>query len=100
MHTHAYAHHRAFGPGMTSKGVLRGHGCGYRVCSTCEGHEESISLRIYLLATICLERGTQQVSTFGQYVGVALAELLEQRGGSLDVREEERDGPRRELMHT
>src|SRR5262245_7808369 len=89
MQSHPHTHRHAVGTGTTRNGALIGHGCGHGICSMGEGHEKSISLRIDLLATICLERGTQQVSTFGQYAG-----------GALDVCEEERDGACRELMHT
>ncbi len=43
---------------------------------------------------------TEELAALLQHTGVTLAQLLEQRGGALDIRKEECDGPRRELKHT
>src|SRR5205823_14614846 len=97
---HAHAHKRALRPGMRGEAALHLHGCTDRLAGASEGHEEAISLRVDLVAAILLEGTSHQGSIFLQQARVALAPVMKQLGGPLDVGEEERDGTHWEVMHT
>ena len=85
---------------MRGEGALHLHGCTDRLAGASEGHEEAISLRVDLVAAILLEGTSHQGSILLQHARVALAQVLKQVGGPLDVGEEERDGAHREVVHT
>jgi len=55
--------------------------------------------RFDLDAAVAAERGTKHAPVLGEDIGVAVAELVQQPGGALDVGEEERDGARWKLRH-
>jgi hypothetical protein len=58
-----------------------------------KGIEESVTLCVDLKAALLGECSAEKASVFGQCVGVALAEGVEQAGGSLNVRADEADRP-------
>ena len=64
-----------------------------------EREEERVALRVDLDPAVAGERGAHDSAVLREHVGVAVAELVEQASGALDVREEERDGPARKLEH-
>jgi hypothetical protein len=71
------------------------YGTGDRVVRPRKGIEEGVTLRVDFTAAVPRECGAEKASVFGQCLCVALAEGLEQAGGSLDVRAKEADRPRR-----
>ncbi len=73
----------------------RGHG----VSCAREGEEECVSLGIDLDAVVGTESATSDSSMRGQDVGILVAEPLEQLRRVLDVGEEERHRPSRQLGH-
>jgi hypothetical protein len=56
-------------------------------------------LCVNLMPVPLLENSTQQLPVLFQQIGVAVAQLLEQARGSLDISEEQRNRSRREVMH-
>ena len=63
-----------------------------------EGEEERIALRVHLDAAVCGARLADQPPVLVERRGVGLgAELVQERGRALDVREEKRDGAGREI---
>ena len=63
-----------------------------------EGNEESVALRVDLDAPIGRERLTQDATMLGKRPGVVLGtEFMQQLRRALDVREEKRHRPGREL---
>ena len=74
-------------------------GGGERVRGFVEGDEERVALCVHLDAVIRSESPPQLVAMLGQSRRVAVAELVQQPGRSLDVREEEGDGAARKLGH-
>ena len=73
------------------------HSRGERGLAVLKDNEERVALRVDLDTAVALEGRAQQATMFRQRVPVAVAELLEQARGALDVREEEGDGSGREL---
>src|SRR5205823_5522381 len=84
---------------MASQGALRSDRCGDSISGTGESDEEGIALRVDLAAAILLEGMTQQASALRQHAGIALAQLLEQLRGALDIREEEGERSRWKMTH-
>ena len=86
-------------PGVRGERPLR-RDCGQRgVPRPAKGDEERVALRVDLLSAVLGEGRAQDAPVLGQHLAVAVAQLLEQAGRALDVREEEGDGPARELGH-
>jgi hypothetical protein len=71
------------------------YGAPDRVVRPRKGIEEGVALCVDFTAAVFGECGAEKASVFGQGLCVALAEALEQAGGSLDVRAKEADRPRR-----
>ena len=70
------------------------------VGSRAEGDEERVALRVHHPPLVGGEGSTQQPLVLGEHLRVPVAaQLLEQPGRALDVREQEGDGPARELVH-
>jgi hypothetical protein len=90
------AHAHAERPGRKSLECSAGRPQGARRGR--EGNEEGIALRVDLDALARRERLTQSAAMFLQRLRVLLGpELVQQLRRTLDVREEERHRPRREL---
>jgi hypothetical protein len=92
MQPHAYREPHTIWPGLGSKCALHVHGCPDGIGGAGKDHEEAISLRIDLVAVPAVEHGSQELAALRQYPSIALAKLLEQACGSLDIGEKERDG--------
>src|SRR5439155_6192964 len=92
MQTDTHPDRDTAGPGMLCQGPLYGGGSRNRISSACKGHEKGIPLRIDLVTMILCEHLPQQFSAFGQHIGVALAQLLQEARGALYIGEEQRDG--------
>ena len=84
---------------MRGEGALCRYGGRHRVGRPAEGDEERVALRIHDPAAVRVHRGAQQSVVLGEHVGVTVAELLKQPGGALDVGEQERHRPDRQLSH-
>jgi hypothetical protein len=54
-----------------------------------ERDEEGIALCVHLNAVVIRERGPKETPVFMQRVRVGVTELVQELGGSLDVREQE-----------
>jgi hypothetical protein len=68
-------------------------GCGGRgVAGAGEDVEEGVALSVDLLAAVAGERLAHEPLVLGEHGGVALAQLLDESGGAVDVGEEKRDG--------
>jgi hypothetical protein len=75
-------------------------GCGLDGCAgPIERNEERVSRGVHLDAASGNERCPHAAVVLSQEVGVVVAELVEQPRRALDVREQEGDGPGRELAH-
>ena len=96
---HPDEHRLTVRPGLCGERALRGH----RRCGRCrrarERREDRVALRVHDLATLPLDDVAQDPLVLGEDVPVAVAEPLQQPGRSLDVREQEGDGSRRQLSH-
>ena len=64
-----------------------------RIGGTGEGNEERVALSVDLDTVMAGERLPQHDSMLGQRIGVRGAELMEKPRRTLDVGEQERDGP-------
>src|SRR5690349_183242 len=84
---------------MGEEGTLSGHRCCNGITGSCKGHEERITLRIYLVSVMLAKSRTQQIAALTQHAVVALTQLLEQKRRSVDIREEQCDGSRWQLRH-
>jgi hypothetical protein len=79
-------------PGLGNQGLLDRDRRRNRVCGAAEGDEECVALGVDLAAVVGGERLAQHHLVAGEHLTVALpADLLEQRGRSLDIREQESD---------
>ena len=90
VHTHA---HTDCAAGQTVLPVGRG---GEGVGRLRERDEERIALRVDLDTRVACERVTEDAPVCGERSRVIVAEVVQQPRRSLDVREEERDCPRRQ----
>ncbi len=72
---------------------------GERVGSPRESDEERVALRVDLESIMRRERVTQHPPMHGESVRVPVSELAQQASRPLDIREEERDSPGRQLAH-
>ena len=86
-------HVRTVRPGVVGERALDRNCRRDGVGSTPESDEERVTLRIDLLAPMRRKRLAEHTLLIGQQLAVSgAAELLEQAGGALDVREQEGDG--------
>src|SRR5262249_56173075 len=67
-------------------------GAGSGVWGRGEGEEERVALRVDLLPARRAERLAQDAALAAEHLGVPVAELLQEGGRALDVREQEGDG--------
>src|SRR6266851_9570283 len=96
---HADTYRHTCWPDVAGESPLGGHSRREGIGGTSKGDEEGIALRVDLVPVILVERRAQQVPRLHQQAGVAVAHLLEEVRGSLDIAEEQRDRSRRELTH-
>ena len=64
-----------------------------------EGDEERVALGVDLDAAVFYEDVAKAAPVIGEQFGIGIAELIQQPGRSLDVREEERHRPARQFAH-
>jgi hypothetical protein len=88
-HPHRSRDESALGIGRGSDGI----------CGSGESDEKGIALRVDLDPAVLSESASQDAPVLGEDVRVPLPELVEQPRRALDVREEEGDGPGRQLGH-
>jgi hypothetical protein len=101
VNTHSDRDSHAARPGLSGQRKLCRLSGPDRVRGASKGDEECVALRVDLLSAGLRERVSQQTLVLGLYVRVCVTtKLLEELGRSLDVREEEGDGPAREIRHT
>ena len=72
-------------PSMAGQGLLSLQAPGNGVCRVVEHHEEGVTLGVDLDAPVPAEGVAEQALMGGQQLGIGVAELTEQAGGSLDV---------------
>ena len=97
MHTDPDAHLPPVWPWLRCKRALPLHGGCHRVARAREDDEEGVALRVDLAAVVPLEGLPQEPLVLSEHVAVALAELALEPRRPLDVREQERDRPARQL---
>jgi hypothetical protein len=88
---HAHADGGAVRPGVRGERLLGGYGRSQPGDRVREGDEEAVALRVDLAPAVPVEGVPQQPTVFRQDLGILVAEIVEQPGRALDVREEERD---------
>ncbi len=96
---HPHPDRCAVGPLVGGKGELALDGGEQCVPRARERDEERVALRVDLVAVVGCEGLPQQALVIGEHLPVAVAELLDEPGRSLDVREQEGDRTRRKLGH-
>ena len=69
----------------------------HRIGRTREGDEERVTLRVDLDSLVAPPGLPQRTTVLGQHLRIPVAQLLQQPRRPLDVREEERHRPSREL---
>ena len=99
MQAHPDPHRDPAGPVMRGKGALRRHAASDRVPRRLEHDEEAVALGPHLLPADEGERGAQQGALSRQRLAVPVTETTQQYRRALDVAEQHRDGPRRQLPH-
>ena len=62
-----------------------------RVLRAPKRHEEGIALRVHLDTAVRSEHLPQQAPMLREHLSVLVAELVQQPGGTLNIREQERD---------
>src|SRR4051794_14680684 len=97
--TDSHEHAGAFRPLLGCQCALHRHSRGERVPGPREGYEEPVPLRIDLATTVISTRAADQAIVTAQHLRVALAEQAEKACGTLDVGEQERDGPGGQPRH-
>src|SRR5204862_3348745 len=70
-----------------------------RIAGPRERDEERVALGVDLDPAVLGERSPQSAPVLGQRIRIRVAELVQQAGRPLDVREEEGDGAGGELSH-
>ncbi len=96
MHAHPDADLATSGPLVRREGALRHDGTRHGIGSARECDKERITLGVDFEATPFRESRPQEPPLILQDVGVRLAQLLQQPGGPLYIREQERDRARRD----
>ena len=89
----------SFGPLEVPQRTLSFQRGGDRFVCRCECEEERVALRVDLVAAMTGECLTEQTLVVGQDARVAAAELADEPRRTLDVGEEERDGPAGKVRH-
>jgi hypothetical protein len=90
---HSHSH------GPTRKGVLRFTRCGDCARGMCEGGEQRVALSVDLDPIVLGDSGSQNSPVIREDVCIGRPEIVEQTGGSFDVREEEGHRPPRQSPH-
>src|SRR2546423_1401679 len=96
--TGVQTHAHTDGPALERVASLGGRGQRFRGLR--KRDEERVALSIDLYPTVPLECMTERPPMLAEHLGVAAAELVQQLRRTFDVREQEGDGPGRELAHT
>ena len=95
---HAHPHRHASRPALReSSAVCEAAAAATRTGGVVESDEEAVALRVDLVAPVVVERATQDAPMAAQDIRVAVAELVQEPGRPLDVREQERDGASRQI---
>ena len=89
---HPHPHHGVHRPGMVGDRALRVDRGGDAVPGCRERDEAPVAGGVHLGAAVPGNHVTQQPAVVAQDVAVAIAELPNQAGRSLEIREEQRDG--------
>jgi hypothetical protein len=84
---HPHAHAQAGG----RQSVLSGRGGRDRIRRSREDDGERVALRVHLDAAVTRPDIAEQSMVLTQQVGVAIAELAQEQGRTLDIGEQERD---------
>ena len=92
---HADAALGTLGPFVRRESPLRLDRCEGGIAGAGERVEERVSLRVHLTTALGGERRAQDLAVISEELSVSVAELLEQAGRALDIREEHRDRPGR-----
>ena len=101
MQTHTHLKRRTFRPGVIRKGSLRRDSRPHGISRSGECYQEGIPLGVDFLPVPFGERIAEDPPVFCQDFRVpAVAEAPEERGGALDVGEEEGDRPGRQAGRT
>ena len=98
--THPHSHLVAVRPVVGGKSSLRVYGGSERGVRRRECEEEGLALVVDLTAASLFDRFPQDLLMLGEDGSVPLAQLLQEPGRALDVREQERDRPRRQLYQS
>ena len=93
VHTHPNAD-RSLGEALLSR-----TGRGDSVGRPGEGNEERVTLRVHLDTAMARTCVAQPSTVLREHFRVTISELVQQAGRTLDVREEQRDRPARQLPH-
>ena len=64
-----------------------------------EGDKEGVALGIDLVAVVPLKGATQHGPALAEHLGVLHAQVLHEARRAFDIREEQRDGSRRQVRH-
>jgi hypothetical protein len=96
---HPHPHRFTVRPRLRRERALPGDCRGSRRRRARKGREERVALRVHHLAAVPLDCVAQDPLVLGEDVAVPAAEPRQQRGRSLDVREQEGDCPGRQLSH-
>ena len=94
MQAHAHADRAPFERGAAGGGGKQ------RIRGFREGDEERVALRVYLDATVGLERLAQRSSVAGEDLCIAVTELVDQPRGPFHVGEQEGNGSARQVAHS
>ncbi len=98
--THAHPEPCAVWPGVLHQDLLGRHGCRHRVPGPNERHQEGVPLGVDFPPVSLGDRVAEEPLVFRQDLCVpAVAEAVKERGGPLDVGEEECDCPGRQAGH-
>ena len=97
---HPDARLNPLGPVVLRERLLRGDRPRHGVGGGPENDEERVALRVDLDAPVLREDGPKEAVVRGEHLAVALTpERRQEARGALHVREQERDGPGRQLGH-
>jgi hypothetical protein len=100
MKAHSHADSIAVRPVVGGKSSLCVYGGSERGVRRRECEEEGLALVVDLTAASLFDRLPQDLLMLGEGGSVPLAQLLQEPGRALDVREQERDRPRRQLYQS
>jgi hypothetical protein len=94
---HAHPQLRPARPALSGERELSGRRRGDRVPRPPKGDEHGVPRGPELVPSVVLERGAQDLPMVSERLDVPATQLLEQPGRTLDVGEQEGDGPAGEL---